>query len=141
GPQPLGGLAPGAQPPVGLGSAPCRLGPLPRGKYPEFPNDGPAAQGQPSEAPSHSIAMSRVEPGSCGDDRGRRAAASPCASESVIWPQRRSSVMRQSWRDTIAIHPAAELFPLLCPDELRALGAAILRNGLTPPIVLWRPQP
>src|SRR5262249_60348258 len=112
-----------------------------RGQYRALPNARAARQGHPGEPPSHSIAMSRVETGSGGDDRGRRAAASPCASESVIWPQRRSSVMRQSWRDTIAIHPAAELFPLLCPDELRALGAAILRNGLTPPIVLWRPQP
>ena len=25
----------------------------------------------------------------------------------------------QSWRDTLPIHPAAELFPLMSPDELR----------------------
>jgi hypothetical protein len=43
-----------------------------------------------------------------------------------------------SWRDVLPIHPAAELFPLMAPDELRALGADIKKNGLTSPIVLWR---
>jgi len=42
-----------------------------------------------------------------------------------------------SWRDGLPIHAAAESFPLLPPDELRA----ILKHGLTSPIVLWRPDP
>jgi hypothetical protein len=44
---------------------------------------------------------------------------------------------RKSWRDILPVHPAAELFPPLPPDELRALGEDIKKNGLTSPIVLW----
>ena len=40
-----------------------------------------------------------------------------------------------SWRDVLPIHPAAELFPLMAPDELRALGEDITKNGLKIPIV------
>src|SRR5262245_4189990 len=36
-----------------------------------------------------------------------------------------------SWRDVLKIHPAAELFPLMPPDELKALGEDIKKNGLT----------
>src|SRR3954463_15099203 len=42
----------------------------------------------------------------------------------------------KSWRDVIKIHPAAELFPLMPPDELRALGKDIKKNGLTSPIAI-----
>jgi len=43
-----------------------------------------------------------------------------------------------SWRDSLPIHPAAELFPLMPPDELRVLGEDIMKNGLRSPVVLWR---
>jgi len=43
-----------------------------------------------------------------------------------------------SWREFLPIHPAAEMFPLMAPDELRALGEDIKKNGLTSPIVLWQ---
>ena len=47
-----------------------------------------------------------------------------------------------SWRDTLPVHPAAELFPLMSPDELRELGADIVKkNGLVAPIALWRRNP
>src|SRR5215471_6537024 len=46
-----------------------------------------------------------------------------------------------SWRDTLPVHRAAELFPLMSPDELRALGEDIVKNGLTSAIVLWQPDP
>jgi hypothetical protein len=45
-----------------------------------------------------------------------------------------------SWRDALPIHPAAELFPLMSPDELRVLGEDIKKNGLRSDIVLWRPS-
>jgi hypothetical protein len=36
----------------------------------------------------------------------------------------------KSWRDCIAIHPAAELFPRMSEAELRELGEDIRKNGL-----------
>jgi hypothetical protein len=47
---------------------------------------------------------------------------------------------RTSWRDVLPIHPAAELFPLMSRDELRALGEDIKKNGLTNPIAFWEPR-
>jgi DNA-binding Lrp family transcriptional regulator len=41
-----------------------------------------------------------------------------------------------SWRDVLNIHPAAELFPRMSPDELRALGEDIKKNGLTSSIAI-----
>src|SRR5262249_19725522 len=35
-----------------------------------------------------------------------------------------------SWRSTLPIHPAAELFPRMSPDELRALGEDIVKTAL-----------
>ena len=48
----------------------------------------------------------------------------------------------KSWRDIPPIHPAAELFSCapVSPDEKRALGEDIIKNGLTSPIVLWKPD-
>jgi len=43
-----------------------------------------------------------------------------------------------SWRDTLKIHPAADLFPLMSSDELRALGEDIKKNGLKIPVAVWR---
>jgi hypothetical protein len=48
---------------------------------------------------------------------------------------------KTSWRSALAIHPAAELLPSVSPDELRALGEDIIKNGLTSPIALWRASP
>jgi hypothetical protein len=42
----------------------------------------------------------------------------------------------KSWRDIIAIHPAAELIPLMSPAELRELGENIKKNGLRQPVVV-----
>jgi DNA-binding Lrp family transcriptional regulator len=44
----------------------------------------------------------------------------------------------KSWRDVLPIHPAAELFPLMSPDDLRALGEDIKKNGLRIPTIWWR---
>jgi hypothetical protein len=43
----------------------------------------------------------------------------------------------KSWRDILPVHPAANEFPRISPEELRELGKDILKNGLTSPIVLW----
>src|SRR5262249_12276158 len=42
-----------------------------------------------------------------------------------------------SWRSVLPIHPAAELFPPVSPDELRVLGEDIVvKSGLTSRLVL-----
>jgi hypothetical protein len=43
---------------------------------------------------------------------------------------------KQSWRDVLPIHSAADLFPLMSPDELRELGKDIKNNGLASPIAV-----
>src|SRR5262245_56902848 len=48
--------------------------------------------------------------------------------------------MTKSWRDLLPVHPAAELFPLMSPDELRALGQDIKKNGLHIAITVWKEQ-
>jgi hypothetical protein len=35
-----------------------------------------------------------------------------------------------SWRDVLKVHPAADLFPLMLPDESKALGDDIKNQGL-----------
>ena len=44
----------------------------------------------------------------------------------------------KGWRATLPIHPAAELFPLMSPDEVKDLAEDIEKNGLISPIALWR---
>jgi hypothetical protein len=43
----------------------------------------------------------------------------------------------KSWRDVLPVHPAADLFPLMTPDELKTLGEDIKKNGLRSDIILW----
>ena len=45
----------------------------------------------------------------------------------------------KSWRDVLPVHPAADLFPLMSADELKALGEDIKKNGLKHEVVLWSP--
>jgi ParB-like chromosome segregation protein Spo0J len=40
-----------------------------------------------------------------------------------------------SWRDVLKIHPAAELFPMMSPEELKTLAEDIKANGLRHPVV------
>jgi hypothetical protein len=46
-----------------------------------------------------------------------------------------------TWRDVIKVHPAADAFPMMSEDELRALGEDTQANGLRIPIVLWGSAP
>jgi hypothetical protein len=41
-----------------------------------------------------------------------------------------------SWRDHLAVHPAADLFPKLNDGDLVALGEDIKRNGLSSPVAI-----
>jgi hypothetical protein len=41
-----------------------------------------------------------------------------------------------SWRNSIPIHPSADLFPLLADNDLVALGQDIIKNGMTSPIAI-----
>jgi len=43
-----------------------------------------------------------------------------------------------NWRDHLAVHPAAEAFPLLSEKELKELADDIERNDLRTDFVLWR---
>lgn len=43
---------------------------------------------------------------------------------------------RKSWRDVLKVHPAAEMFPPMGEDELKALGEDIKKNGLRMPVAL-----
>src|SRR5262249_13404250 len=38
------------------------------------------------------------------------------------------------------VHPAAEMFPLMPPEELKVLGEDIKANGLTEPVTTWVDQ-
>jgi hypothetical protein len=58
------------------------------------------------------------------------------ASATSITRQADPKQARSSWRDVLPIHPAAEKFPLMSPDELDALGEDIKANGLKSPIAL-----
>jgi hypothetical protein len=42
-----------------------------------------------------------------------------------------------NWREHLEIHPAAELFRLMSPAELKELADDIKKNGLHTPIVMW----
>lgn len=43
----------------------------------------------------------------------------------------------RTWRDLITIHPAAELFPMMGDEELRALGDDIKKHGMKQPLVFY----
>jgi hypothetical protein len=48
-----------------------------------------------------------------------------------------------NWRDYLAVHPAAELFPLMSetdPAALKELAEDISKNALFSPIVFWSPS-
>ena len=46
----------------------------------------------------------------------------------------------KSWRDAIKIYPAADLFPMMSPDELKTLGEDIRANGLAHQVAFWTPD-
>ena len=42
-----------------------------------------------------------------------------------------------NWHDVIPVHPAADLFPMMGPEDLQALADDIRANGLLQPIVFY----
>ena len=46
-------------------------------------------------------------------------------------------MIKTSWRDAYKVHPAADAWPMLPKDELKALGEDIKKNGLRVPIVFY----
>jgi hypothetical protein len=46
----------------------------------------------------------------------------------------------KSWRETLPIHPAADLFPMMTPDELKTLGEDIRKQGQRVAITVWKAQ-
>jgi hypothetical protein len=44
---------------------------------------------------------------------------------------------KTSWRDLIKVHPAADLFPMMSDEELKALAEDIKANGLMTPVVMY----
>ena len=50
------------------------------------------------------------------------------------------STAPKSWRDTLKVHPAAELFPLMSREELLELGEDIKERGLHTSITIWKAE-
>jgi len=48
-----------------------------------------------------------------------------------------SGVSMTTWRDALGVHPVADAFPLMKPEELRELADDIKRNGLQQPITTF----
>lgn len=73
--------------------------------------------------------------------RNRRAgdaAVRQDSKDSPVNTENRRPAQAPSWRAALPVHPAADLFPQMSPDELRELGEDINAHGLRNPIVLWR---
>jgi DNA-binding CsgD family transcriptional regulator len=54
---------------------------------------------------------------------------------------KRSGKKPQGWRETLPIHPAAELFPPMSADQLNDLAEDIKENGLVSPVAVWQADP
>ena len=48
--------------------------------------------------------------------------------------------MHDHWRDTVEVHPAADLFPMMSDAQLDALAKDIAAHGMHQGIVLWTPE-
>jgi hypothetical protein len=59
----------------------------------------------------------------------RRSRSSSAAPDAAVSP----GVIEMSWRDHLKIHPAADLFPLMSPEDLQALADDIKVNEIRVP--------
>jgi hypothetical protein len=77
--------------------------------------------------------------GSAGTSQNLLADDCSGVGSKTLLPRKQRAAGRP-WRDLLPVHPAGELFPLMSPDELRALGKDIKTNGLRHPIIVWAPD-
>ena len=84
--------------------------------------------------------------GSRGSDHGGDAATGCRIGPASVTPSdqtaqvsrvKANSARRSTWRDAYAVHPAADVFPMMSDEDLAALGEDIKANGQTIPILFW----
>jgi len=72
--------------------------------------------------------------------------ADPAASSIPSRPESQGDLLsppspaKQSWRDLIKVHPAADRFPMMTDAELVELGKDIVKNGVKQWLVCWTPE-
>jgi hypothetical protein len=59
-------------------------------------------------------------------------------SEQELGPHTTPVRAAPAWRSRLSVHPAAELFPILDGDELKALAADIKKQGIRQPIAVMK---
>jgi DNA-binding Lrp family transcriptional regulator len=78
-----------------------------------------------------------ADPASC-DDRSEARIVVPAGERDK--QSSKPTTQKVNWRDVLPVHPAAEMFDPLSPEELKALGEDIKKNGVRAPIALWKEQ-
>src|SRR5260370_2938535 len=73
----------------------------------------------------------------CGD---RAAAGIRTRQQHCLTPTHQNPQYCTSWRDRIAVHPAAAVFREMFDDELYGLAKDIAENELQHGVVLWTPE-
>lgn len=83
------------------------------------------------------MAPKNTNPGA-GDSRVRQGFRASDTNSANTEIAAKTQGATRSWRDLLPVHPAADLFRPMSPDELRALGENIKTDELRVPIVLWK---
>jgi hypothetical protein len=84
--------------------------------------------------------MPNKERPAAGDDGPKTIETGHYAGRSTASATKLQDAARGSlfnWRKHLAVHPAAELFPLMAETELKELASDIAETGLRAPIVGW----
>jgi hypothetical protein len=86
------------------------------------------------EANSEKPATTNGEPASGIEQLGGPLDNTPTTK--ALAQQHPTGAAHNTWRDLMPVHPAADLFPMLCDADLVALGEDIEANGLITPIMV-----